>query len=156
MYRHCDDNSSLFSLHDCRAEKMTYESGVLSFCFPDGFWITRDHPLNTTGKTVKTGPSEVKYRILDEDIDGADIYVFTEKKRRNALRVSWEPENFLSAVNGGAFQVEFITEYRSYQSILHKCWIWFQQGSRYKECEMILHTDSSRYCWNGLQKDRYL
>ena len=87
MYRNCDGGFPLFSLHDCRAERMAYENGVLSFCFPDGFWVTPDHPLNTTGKIVKTGPSEVKYRILDEDIDGVDIYVFTEKKRRNALRV---------------------------------------------------------------------
>ena len=65
MYRHCDDDPSLFSLHDCRAEKMSYESRTLSFYFPDGFWVTRDHPLNSTGKIVRTGPSEVKYRILD-------------------------------------------------------------------------------------------
>ena len=92
MYEHCDHRSTLFSLHDCRAEKMTFESGVLSFCFPDGFWVTRDHPLNTTGKIVKTGPSEVKYRILDKDINGVDFYVFTENKRRSALRFSWGVE----------------------------------------------------------------
>lgn len=148
MYEHCDHHSTLFSLHDCHAEKMTFESGVLSFCFPDGFWVTRDHPLNTTGKIVKTGPSEVKYRILDKDINGVDFYVFTEKKRRNALRVSWGLENFLSAVNGGAFQVEFITQYQSWQSVLHKCWIWFDRG--HKECEIILQTDQTLWCWDEL------
>ena len=152
MYRHCDDDPSLFSLHDCRAEKMSYESRTLSFYFPDGFWVTRDHPLNSTGKIVRTGPSEVKYRILDEDIDGADIYVFTEKQRRNALRVSWEPGNFLAAVNGGSLQVEFITQYQSWQYILHKCWAWF--GPHHKECEIILHTDQTLWCWDSLCPDR--
>lgn len=152
MYKYCDDDPCLFSLHDCRAEKMTYENGVLSFCFPDGFWVTGEHPLNSTGKIVKTGPSEVKYRILDEDIDGVDIYVFTEKKRRNALRVRWEPGNLLAAVNGGALQVEFITQYQSWQSILHKCWVWFD--CRHKECEIILHTDQTLWCWDNLCPDR--
>ena len=46
MYRHNQNHSRHISLHDCRAERMTLENGVLSLIFPDGIWVTPEHEEN--------------------------------------------------------------------------------------------------------------
>ena len=60
-WKHCDSDERLITLHDCRTDWVTLEDGVLSFFFPEGFWVTQSHPENPTGKTVRTGPARVDY-----------------------------------------------------------------------------------------------
>lgn len=153
MYKHCDLDDSYISLHDCRAEKMKFQDGILSFGFPEGFWVTEKHSQNHSDTTVRTNSSQVDFQIIDEEIDGIEIYLF-KKNRKKIVRDDWEPMNFINAVNAGDFQVEFITQYKGYQSYLFKCMIWFDVKPYHAECEIILRSENALYCWNELRYDR--
>lgn len=153
MYKHQELNNSFISLHDCRAENMKYNQGVLSFVFSDGFWVLEQHPENESKDCVRTDLAQVDFQIIDEEIDGVEIYIFRKSKNGKVIREEWELENFMNAVNCGDFQVEFITRYESYQSILYKCWVWFDKAPYHYECEIILHTENVIYHWNQLRYD---
>lgn len=153
MYKHCDLDDSYIGLHDCVAEKMKFNNGILSFVFPDGFWVTSQHSQNNSEATVCTDLSQVDFQIIDEEIDGIEIYVFKKRRKTKVVREEWEPANFINAVNAGDFRVEFITQYKSYQSILFKCWVWFDKKPYHFECEIILHSENAMYRWNELRYD---
>lgn len=152
MYKHCDFDDSYISLHDCRAEKMKFENDILSFVFPDGFWITEKHSQNKSDTAVLTDSSQVDFQIIDEEMDGIEIYVF-KRNRKTIVREDWEPVNFINAVNAGDFQLEFITQYKGYQSYLFKCCVWFDVKPYSSECEIILHSENAWYRWNELRYD---
>ncbi len=153
MYKNYDLEDSYISLHDCRATKMKFENGILSFIFPDGIWITRQHMKNESEHIVRTDLAQVNVSILDKEIDGISIYIFRKNRKGKVIREEWEAGNFIDAVNCGAFSVEFITQYKSFQSMLFKCWVWFEQKPYHFECEIILHCDKAEYCWNELRYD---
>lgn len=152
MYKHYDSDDSNISLHDCRAEKIIFEDGILSFVFPDGFWITEKHPQNNSDTTVLTNSSQVDFQIVDGELDGIEIYLF-KRNRKKIVRDDWEPTKFINAVNAGDFQVEFITQYKGFQSYLFKCWVWFDKKPYHSECEIILNSEKALYCWNELRND---
>lgn len=153
MYDYYDLDDSYISLHDCRAERMTFDKGILSFVFPDGFWVTKQHPKNKSNNTVCTTSSQVDFRMINGHIDGLEISVFREYEDGKILREDWEPEKFINTVNTGVFQVEFITQYKSYQSFLFKCWIWFDDAPYHSECEIIINCENAVYTWNHLRYD---
>lgn len=152
MFKHCDSDDSHITLHDCFAEQIKFEDGILSFTFPDGFWVTAQHSQNHSNTIVRTDSSQVDFQIIDEEIDGIEIYVF-RKDRKKIIRDDWEPLNFINAVNAGDFRVEFITQYESYQSYLFKCWVWFDKAPYHSECEIILCSEKVLYRWNELRYD---
>lgn len=150
MYNNYDTESNLFSLNGCQAQSISYEDGLLSFYFPNGFWIFKKHTENNLSDTVCTDNSMVTYHILNEEIDGISIYIFSKTKNKKVIREDWEPKNFINALNNKDFYVEFIKQYNSCQSVLHKCWIRFEQEPYHKECEIIINYDKVTYCWNKL------
>lgn len=154
MYKYRDTNSVNISLHDCRAEHIQFEHGVLSFSFSEGFWILPGHPQNKSEDCVRTDASQVDFQIIDEDFDGITIYVFKKNWNGKTIREEWKLKNFLDEVNHGRFQVEFIDEYKSYQSRLFKCWLWFDVKPYHYECEIILRSENATYCWNELIYER--
>lgn len=151
MYNYQKLNDCYISLHDCRADKMNYKNGTLSFIFPEGFWVTAQHSENKSDDIVRTDLSQVDFQIINEEIDGVQIYIFRKNANGKVVREDWEPENFINAVNSGDFEVEFITQYRSFQSILYKCWVWFDKKPYHYECEIILHTENVTFSWNQLR-----
>lgn len=153
MYKHCDLDDSCISLHDCHAEKISFDNGVLSFFFPDGFWITGQHAQNKSKDIVLTDSAQVDFQIIGKDIDGIEISIFREKKSGKVIREDWEPINFINAVNCGDYRIEFITQYKSFQSVLFKCWVWFDKSPYHAECEIILNTENVAYNWNQLRYD---
>lgn len=90
-YRHCDPDDRHITLHDCHAEKMSFHNGILSFVFPDGFWITQYHSLNDSGNTVRTNSSQVDFQIVNGEIEGIEIYVFSKNRKGKIIRDEWEP-----------------------------------------------------------------
>lgn len=154
IYQHCDLDDNYICLHDCHAEKMAFDDGVLSFIFPEGFWVFPEHPLNHSDNTVRTNSSQADFQILDKEIDGISVYVFQKNRRGKVIRVDWEPENFINAVNAGDFRVEFLTRFKSYQFYLFKCWVWYDKSPYHLECEILLHSENVSYCWNELRYDR--
>lgn len=127
MYKHCDSDDCYISLHDCRAEKMSFDKGILSFTFPDGFWITQQHSLNSSENTVLTSSSQVDFTIIGEEICGIEISIFRKKRSGTVIREDWEPL---------------------------KCWVWFNKEPYHSECEIILHSGRVLYRWNDLRYDR--
>ena len=40
------------TLHDCIADKISFENNTLRFYLSDGFWVTPHHEVNSSRKTV--------------------------------------------------------------------------------------------------------
>lgn len=91
--------------------------------------------------------------MINKDIDGVEIFVFRGYENGKIIREDWEPEKFINTVNTRVFQVEFITQYKSYQSFLFKCWIWFDKVPYHSECEIIINCENMVYNWNQLRYD---
>ncbi len=153
MYKHIETDDRFFSIHDCYAEKVYFNDGVLSFVFPNGFWVTNEHLLNRSENIVRTDEASVDFTIMDEEFDGISIHIFKKQNERTAIREEWGTENFINAVNHGEFKVEFIDCYKTNQYLLFKCQVRFDRKPYYEECEIILHTDKAVYNWNSLRYD---
>ena len=55
------------TLHDCIADKISFENNSLRFYLPDGFWVTTHHKANPSGKTPVTFVSnEQELPALDD------------------------------------------------------------------------------------------
>ncbi|MBQ8003377.1 MAG: hypothetical protein IJ297_08045 [Clostridia bacterium] len=154
MYKHIETDDTLFSIHDCYAEKMCLNDGVLTVTFPNGFWVLEKHPQNESDNIVRTDDARVDFKIIDDGFDAIEIFVFKQQDKIKAIRKYWETEKFINAVNNGAFKLEFIDCYKRYQYILFKCQLWFDKEPYHAECEIILHTDKAVYNWNSLCYDR--
>ena len=154
MYTHNEENNRFISLHDCRAEKMRLENGWLSFFFPNGIWVMDDHPENSSEHTVRTDSARADFKILDEELVGIQIFLFRKSRGGKVIREEWETENFINAVNEGAFRVELIDRYDGFQSVLFKGEVRFDQPPYRHECEIILPVEKEVYRWNELRYDR--
>lgn len=143
------------TLHDCMADSISFENGILHFCLPDGFWVTPHHKENYCGKTVRTDASAVDFSI--EDIDDITVRVF----RRNAGILSkrtsveiWDMGQLISAVNSGKCTIEFITQYRTYFEQLWYCAIRSKKKPYYRECQLHLPNTKATFYWSNLCLDR--
>lgn len=145
---------TLFSLHDCRAERISFTDRILSFFLSEGFLVSPQHPQNSTENWVRTDAAQVNFFILDEAIDGITVYLFRKTRGGKTVREEWEPDKFFRAVNNGTYQLEFISRYEGFQSLLFQCAVWFDRAPYHMECELILHTDRTEFCWNRLREDR--
>ena len=156
MYRYSQDHSRHISLHDCRAEKMALEGGIWSVTFPNGIWVTPDHEENLTQNVVRTSEAQVDFSIQDEDMDGITIYVYRRGRKGKTWREEWEAQKFIDAVNQGAFQLEFLYDYRQMGAPyrLYRCMVWFAQKPYCYECDVYLHAEKAVYRWNELRFDR--
>ena len=151
MYNHSELSNENIVLHDCYANSMNYENGVLSFVFPEGFWVTPQHNKNDSDKIVRTDLSQVTFDLLDRVAEDVRIYIFRRNKNADTVREEWELDNFINKVNSGFFKVEFIDEYKTYQSNLYKCWVHFDNEPYHYECEIIIDTENVTYNWNRLR-----
>lgn len=142
MYNCIEENEKI-GLHDCRTNFIKYSNGVMTFEFPEGFYL-----LN--GKDPKRTPkAEMQCNILDEKNGGVTVYIYRKKAFGKIIREDWS-DNFLLAVNNGRFEFEFVTTYRSYQHVLFKGYVWFDSAPYNMECEIELHTDKIFYSWSEI------
>jgi len=151
MYNHSELNNENIFLHDCYANSMNYENGVLSFVFPEGFWVTPQHNKNDSDKIVRTDLSQVTFELLDRVVEDVQIYIFRKNESADTVREEWELEDFINKVNAGIFEVEFIDEYETYQSYLYKCWLRIEEEPSHYECEIIIDAKNVTYNWNRLR-----
>ena len=141
MYKYITNEDKKIGLHDCRTTHMSYEKQTLSFDFPEGFYILNEE------ETVLSGMSKMECHIIDEEIDGISIYIYRKNSSQEVIREDWT-DKFISAVNDGSFEFEFVTTYKSYQHILFKGYVWFDKEPYSMECEIELHIDRISYMWN--------
>jgi len=155
MYQHCDKDDTVISLHDCRAEKVSFENGDLTFYFPDGFWVLPSNEENHTEDCIKTDASEASFHLmLDED--DVSIYVYTQKKHGKAIRRKWEVSKLIKEINSGKYQLEFLYQYTAYLQRVVACWLWFDKKPYNKECELWIELTGVTYKWNRLRLDRVM
>ncbi len=148
MYKHYDTDEHI-SLHDCRATKVKYEDGTISFYFLDGFWVWSENG----DPTVRTDASEVRFHLESEDETDITIYVFV-KKRKHTRRKEWELKKLIKIINSGKYELEFLYQYKAYHAQIFECWLWFDEKPYHMECELKMSTDKATYCWNELCKDK--
>ena len=141
MFQYIENKDGKVSLHDCRTTHISYEKQILSFEFPEGFYI-----LNN-GEPVCSGEAKMECHIMDGDIDGISIYIYRVNSSGKVIREDWS-DNFILAINDGSFEYEFVTTYRSYEYILFKGYVWFDKEPYSMECEIELHIDGISYMWN--------
>lgn len=118
VYTHIDTDDSALSLHDCRANKIQFENGILSFCFENGFWIMPSHRASDYTEIVRTDYSQVDYHLNDE----VSIYVFRKNMFGRIIRTEWTLEEFVRLINNNTFSFEIIDQYKCYHTQLLKCW----------------------------------
>lgn len=152
-WKHSDTDESKLSLHDCRADRVILEDGTLSFSFPDGFWVTDQHPENPTGKTVRTGPARVDYLLREESGDDVTVSVFRDLRWPWSLRTKWELQKLLDAINEKHWELEFLYQYPGGWDRIIEGWFWFQRKPWHLECQLRLDVKQVRYRWNELRKD---
>ena len=143
------------TMHDCIAEKITFENGILRFYLTDGIWITPHHKENPFDKTVRTGPSMVEFVV--KDIDDVTLRVFIRRSFcwfRTTTTELWHIEQLISAVNSGKCTVEFITQYRSHFEQMWHCVINSEKKPHYRECQLFLPETEATFHWNDLRPDR--
>lgn len=141
MYKYIAKENGKIGLHDCRINHISYENQILSFDFPDGFYI-----LNKP-EPEHSGQAKMECHIIDEDIDGISVFIYKENASGKVIREDWS-DNFITAINAGTFEYEFVTVYRGFQRILFKGYVWFDVKPYHRECEIELHTDCISYMWN--------
>ncbi len=143
------------TLHDCIADKISFENNTLCFCLPDGFWITPHHKENSSEKTVRTDASVVGFPI--KDIGDTMVYVFTRHRflwfRKTSVAI-WDMEQLISLVNSGKCTLEFITQYRTYGEQMWHCAIRSNKKPYYRECQLYLPETEATFFWNNLRPER--
>ena len=60
----------------------------------------------------------------------------------------------IECVNSEKYTVEFLYQYKGYNSIIIECWIWSDKKPYHRECELKISLTNVEYCWNDLCKDR--
>lgn len=146
VYTHTDTDDSVLSLHDCDANRIQFENGILSFYFPNGFWVTPSHHANNCGKTVRTDFSQVDYHI-DDDVS---IYVFRKNIFGKIIRIEWTLEELVHLINNNTFSLEFLYQYKGYNEELLKCLLHFDKEPYHYECQIEIPTSKVLYRWNNL------
>lgn len=152
-YKHNDKDNKHLSLHDCKATSVSFENGVLSFFFEDGFWIASTHLDNKTGNTVRTDGSRVDFclgRGTDED---ALIYVFARKVFGKVIRDEVSLSRLTEDINSKKCTIEFLYQYYDENSEIIKCVLWYKKRPYYRECQMELYCTGEVYRWNDIRPD---
>jgi hypothetical protein len=142
------------TLHDCIANKISFENHTLRFYLPDGFWITPHHTENSSEKAVRTDASVVDFSV--KDIGDTMIYVFTRHRwlwfRKTSME-TWDMDQLISLVNRGKCTLEFITQYRSHYEQMWHCAIRSNKKPYYRECQLYLPETEATFFWNDLRPD---
>ena len=143
------------TLHDCIADKISFENNTLRFYLPNGFWVTPHHEVNSSEKTVRTDASVVDFSI--EDIDDISVRVFTRNTwcwSRKMSVENWHMEQLISKVNNGRCTIEFVTQYKSHYEQMWHCVIHSNKKPYYRECHLHLPNTNATFYWNNLLLDR--
>ncbi len=155
-YLHVENDDKMLTLHDCFADRISFEDGILTFYFSDGFWISSNHPDNSFNNTVRTDASEVRFMLLDGDECDARIYVHSLRVRRpmlKYLRSEIRLYDFIRNVNSGKFRLEFLYLYKGYNSYFFECWLWQSKKPYHRECQLTIDASGVCYHWNKLRPE---
>jgi hypothetical protein len=156
MYKFSDNDINHFSLHDCRATKLTIGDHSLTFEFEDGYYLCGGTMLNQY-----TGRSEVSFTTPSDKPDwNISIYVFEyldtdeDSEESRAIRTSIPVDKFIELLNNGA-QLEFLDEYSGYEKFFYDCVLWYPKGvvPRTMDCQIFIRAKDITYRWNEVKTE---
>ena len=158
MYKYSNSNTEYFSLHDCRATRLTVGDHTLAFEFEDGFWVIE----NNTMLNQYTGRSEVGFTTESDKPEwDITVYVFehidTDKdtEENKAVRTCIPLEKFKALLQNGA-ELEFLDEYKGCEKYFYDCVLWYKKGKvpRTADCQIFISAKDITYRWNELKTDK--
>ena len=156
-FKHIDPDEfhgNELTLHDCIADRVSFENNLLRFYLPDGFRVTPHHKFNPSEKVVRTDASVVEFCI--DDISDILVRTFTRHRwlwfRKTSVNI-WDMEQLIAFVNSGKCTIEFITQYRTYGEQMWHCAIRSNKKPYYRECELFFPDSNATYYWNNLRLD---
>lgn len=154
IYKHCDSDDSFITLHDCYANRIAFENGILSFYFEDGFWITSEHKSNNLQKTVRTDSSRVDFHLEQFDSEEITVYVFQKSLFGKTIRKELKLNDLVAFVNDGTYSLEFLYQYKGSNEQIIECWLHFDKRPYDYECQLKIPARKTVYHWNDLRADR--
>ena len=154
MYQFFDRNSETISLHDCRATHVFLNKDVVSFDFPDGFWISEKNPRNPYGKLLGTDQAQVDFHLLSGDVSADFVCYVFDKKQGKVIRKTFGFDKLARKLDRKGQQLEFLYAYTGYKSVIFECRLWRRKKPASRECVLILATDDVKYRWNRICPDR--
>ena len=153
QFSHSDHNEQYLSLHDCIAERACFENGILGFAFPDGFWISPDHPESDLSEMVRTDFSMVEFSLENGKEYDVAVYVFTKTLFGKTVREEWSVPQLVNSINRGKCRLEFLYQYIDWNSRIVECELIFDKKPYRKECLLKISAQQVNYLWNHLRKD---
>ena len=128
-------------LHDCRTNKILYEDQAITFCFPDGFYYIKD------STATENHSAEMSCHIIDKYKENFSVNIYRKTIFGKTIREDWT-DRFVSAVNKGEFEFEFVYTYRTYHGVLFQGYVWRKRKPWWRECEIELRVDEISYSWD--------
>ena len=138
------------SLHDCRTNHIQYEEQFIKFFIPDGFYLI--HGADSSEPTESYN-AEVTCRFMDRYEERFRVTVYRKNIFGQTVRED-RTDRFVSAVNAGKVEFEFVYTYRSYHGVLFKGYLWRKKKPWWRECEIELMTDEITYSWEERAAER--
>ena len=153
-FLHCDRNEQYLTLHDCVAERAYFEDGKLGFAFPDGFWVSPDHPESHLTRLVRTDASKVEYTLEDGKDYDVDIVVYKRTYSGEITGRVWSLRELVDAINAGTCKLEFLYQYLDYRCRMVECELQLGDAPDRQTCIMRISAPEVCYYWNNLRADR--
>ncbi len=150
IYKFRDTDDSVLSLHDCYANRVKLDNGILSFYFQDGFWVTPSHDANNSANILRTDFAQVDFHIEDDVF----IYVFRKNIFGKTIRTEWTAQELEYFINNNTYRLEFLYQYKNSIEQILKCWLHFDKKPYHYECQIEIPTFKVEYCWNSLCYDK--
>ena len=158
MQEYTSENSNPnIILHDCTIEKCWIENRDIVFEFDNsGFWISKNHPQNPFGETLRTGRAEL--RLVNIDPDFISIHVFYERRLAGitlfTTRKNISYDDFAAKINSGVWTFEFVDEYYGCRRAMFSGYIHRQRKPYHIEMQIDVFYEQSRYSWDKIYEDR--
>ena len=153
----CENSYPNIILHDCTVEKVRLENRDVIFEFDNsGFWISKNHPQNPFGETLRTGKAELRLTNIDPDF--LSLHIYYERrlagKKLFTTRDEISLDDFAAKINSGEWTFEFVDEYYGYRRAMFGGYIHRNRKPYHIEMQIAVLYEHSRYSWNKIHEDR--
>ena len=143
-FKHTDFSGDFISLHNCTIDKISYNDGVLSFVFCDGFWVKPTHHANRTEKNLRTSEAKVDFTT---SADNTKIAIYRRGLFGNTVKKELSADALCELVNDKNTTLEIIGTYPTECGVLIKCWARDKKSDKVSECHIELAPVLTKYHW---------
>ena len=140
-YNHTDFSGDFISLHECSANEISYENGVLSLNFNDGIRLKEKHHASKLCK--HTGKARVDFAVAAAPA----IFIFKKNLFGKLTKKELTVDALAELVNGNNTTLEILGTYHSDNGTLIKCWAKDKKSDKVSECHIELAPSKTTYYW---------